>query len=72
MGGHVLEQIPELVERDNNEMERVAKKGGTVIYCPGNIDRDDAAGERLVLKGYRWSKFEEPTEGWRRKYWKTL
>ena len=46
--------------------------GRQVIYCPGNLDRDNDVHEFLVQQGYRWSRFEEPVDGWRRKYWKRV
>lgn len=73
MGGHVLEDTLPLAQRDSVEMERVTRKGGTVIYCPaGNRDKDDPVHEFLVGKCYAWGRFEEPVDGWCRKYWKTL
>ncbi|HEX9896868.1 MAG TPA: methyltransferase domain-containing protein [Dehalococcoidales bacterium] len=72
MGGHVLEEKLEWAIRDNAEMERVTKKGGMVIYCPGCLDVDSEVHHFLMADGYNWSRFEEPVDGWRRKYWKKL
>jgi len=40
-----------------------------LIFCPGNNDVDDARHEFLVAQGCEWSRFEEPEDGWKRKYW---
>ena len=69
MGGHVYGDEPEV---ELKEMERVTRVGGMVILCPGNRDRDDAVHTYLVGQGYAWSRFEEPQDGIKRKYWKTV
>lgn len=69
MGGHVFGDVP---DEEQRELERVTRPGGMVILCPGNGDRDDAVHQALVEGGYHWSRFEEPCDGWRRKYWKVL
>jgi SAM-dependent methyltransferase len=69
MGGHVFGDVP---DAECNELERVTRRGGMVILCPGNNDQDNPAHEVLVTRGYRWSRFEEPGDGWKRKYWKTI
>jgi len=69
MGGHVFGEIPEDQRR---EIERVTKPGGMVILCPGNNDKDNLAHKVLTTNGYSWSRFEEPEDGWKRKYWKTI
>jgi hypothetical protein len=43
-----------------------------VILCPGNNDRDEGRHSFLVGRGCAWSRFEEPGDGWKRKYWKVL
>ena len=60
------------IEVEHKEMERVTKKGGMVIHCPGNNDVDNEIHRFLIEKGYSWSKFEEPGEGMKRKYWKCI
>jgi len=60
------------IEAEHKEMERVTKKGGMVIHCPGSDDMDNKIHQFLVDKGYKWSKFEEPEEGMKRKYWKCI
>ncbi len=67
MGGHVFGDHP---EEEKNEMERVTKRGGMVIYCPGNNDEDNDQHRLLTDQSYSWAKFEEPVDGWKRKYWK--
>lgn len=69
MGGHVFGDNP---EAEYAEMMRVAKPGGMVILCPGNNDRDQGWHQYLVNQGFEWSRFEEPNEGFKRKYWKTV
>lgn len=68
MGGHVYGDHP---KEECQELERVTKTGGMVILCPGNNDKDNAAHEYLISRGFRWSRFEEPGDGTKRKYWKT-
>lgn len=69
MGGHVFGDWPEAELR---ELERVTRPGGQVVLCPGNRDVDDAVHQFLVGQGFRWAAFEEPRDGWVRKYWKTI
>ena len=68
MGGHVFGDFP---EEERDELERVTRTGGMVILCPGNIDKDTPAHQSLLDGGYQFSRFYEPEDGWRRKYWKT-
>ena len=69
MGAHVFGDHP---EEEHREMVRVTKPGGMVILCPGNNDEDNAVHHFLVSQGFEWSRFEEPVDGTRRKYWKTI
>ena len=69
MGGHVFGEFP---EQECAELERVTRPGGMVILCPGSSDRESDEHQVLLRRGYRWSRFEEPRDGWKRKYWKTL
>jgi SAM-dependent methyltransferase len=69
MGGHVFGDAP---EAEYAEMARVAKPGGMIILCPGNNDTDGERHTFLVDQGFKWSRFEEPGDGMKRKYWKTL
>jgi ubiquinone/menaquinone biosynthesis C-methylase UbiE len=59
-------------EAEHQEMRRVTRAGGMVIHCPGNNDRDDEVHHFLAAQGYQWSRFEEPTDGMKRKYWKMV
>ena len=67
--GHVYGDQP---EAECQELERVTRPGGMVILCPGNSDRDNHEHQVLVERGYAWARFEEPRDGWKRKYWKRL
>jgi SAM-dependent methyltransferase len=69
MGGHVFGDAR---EAECMEMERVTKSGGMVTYCPGNNDLDNETHQFLTKQGFKWSKFEEPEEGMKRKYWKCI
>jgi hypothetical protein len=69
MSGHVYGDAP---EAELAELERVTKPGGMVILIPGNNDVDNAAHRCLVAHAYDWSRFEEPGDGVKRKYWKRL
>ncbi|MGD2158635.1 MAG: methyltransferase domain-containing protein [Anaerolineales bacterium] len=69
MGGHVFGGKP---EEEYREMLRVTKKGGMLILCPGNNDRDEGHHQFLVDQGFEWSRFEEPEDGIKRKYWKIV
>ena len=68
MGGHVFGDHP---EAEHAELVRVVKPGGMVILCPGNNDKDEGWHQFLVDQGFSWSRFEEPGDGIKRKYWKT-
>ena len=67
MGGHVFGDD---LEAEHRELCRVTRPGGSVILCPGNIDRDNEAHAFLTGKGFEWARFEEPGDGLKRKYWK--
>ncbi len=69
MSGHVFGDNP---EEENQEMERVVKKGGMIIHCPGNNDENNETHRFLVDHGYKWSRFKEPNDGVKRKYWKIV
>jgi SAM-dependent methyltransferase len=69
MGGHVF---GENVNAEYQELRRVTKEGGVIILCPGNNDVDDDIHAFLVEHGFEWSRFEEPRDGWKRKYWKRI
>ncbi|MCU0503506.1 MAG: class I SAM-dependent methyltransferase [Anaerolineae bacterium] len=68
MGGHVFGDEP---EAEYAEVMRVTKPGGTIIFCPGSNDRDDDGRHKFfVSHDFRWCRFEEPQDGWKRRYWK--
>ena len=69
MGGHVFGDHP---EEECRELARVTRPGGTIILCPGNNDQDNDIHAYLISQGFRWSRFEEPRDGIKRKYWKQV
>lgn len=69
MAGHVFGVD---LDDEYNEMTRVTKSGGTIILCPGNNDIDNDVHQFLVSHGFEWSRFSEPQDGVKRKYWKTV
>jgi ubiquinone/menaquinone biosynthesis C-methylase UbiE len=69
VGGHVFGDLP---HEECRELWRVTKPGGMVILCPGNNDEDNAVHDLLVSQGFAWSRFEEPQDGMKRKYWATM
>ena len=69
LAGHVYGDEP---EREIAELERVTRPGGMVVLCPGTNDVDSEAHRVLVAAGYAWSVFEEPGDGRKRKYWRTV
>jgi SAM-dependent methyltransferase len=69
MGGHVFGGNP---EPECSELERVTRSGGMVILCPGSSETEQEAHACLLAHGYEWARFEEPQDGWKRKYWKVL
>lgn len=69
MSGHVF---GDNLDKENRELERVVKKGGMIIHCPGNNNEDNETHQFLVGHGYEWSRFEEPDDGVKRKYWKIV
>ena len=68
IAGHVFGDQP---EAEFIEMERVTKRDGQILLCPGNNDQDNDIHQFLLEKGFLWSKFEEPMDGKKRKYWKS-
>lgn len=63
------------LEEELREFERVTKKGGVIIHCPGTAETaaEEYQHSRLISPdwGYNFSRYEE-TDGWKRKYWKQL
>jgi SAM-dependent methyltransferase len=67
MGGHVFGDAP---EEEAAELLRVTRPGGVILLCPGNSDEDNHNHQFLISRGFDWARFEEPRDGWKRKYWK--
>lgn len=57
------------------EFERVVKKGGFIIHCPGTAETAAEEEQHSLLVSptwrYEFSGYREP-DGWKRKYWKKL
>ncbi|MCP4363412.1 MAG: class I SAM-dependent methyltransferase [Chloroflexi bacterium] len=68
MCGHVFGDNP---AAELAELMRVTKPGGMVILCPGSSEggHEDHAHDYLMSQNLNWARFEEPEEGWKRKYW---
>jgi SAM-dependent methyltransferase len=69
MSGHVF---GDPLEQEYQELQRVTRPGGMVILCPGSGASENAAHDFLVAKGFKFTWFEEPRDGMKRKYWKTV
>ena len=70
MSGHVFGDDP---PAECAEMERVTRDGGMVLLHPGtNASSENQAHQYLVDHGYKYATFEEPGNGTKRKYWKTI
>jgi len=63
------------LEDELREFERVVKRGGYIIHCPGTaeIPTEEAQHERLISAdwGYACARFRA-ADGWKRKYWKQV
>lgn len=63
------------LEDELREFERVTKKGGFIIHCPGTAEEaaDEYKHSRLVSSDwqYEFSRYRE-SDGWKRKYWKQI
>ncbi|MFC2010008.1 class I SAM-dependent methyltransferase [Chloroflexota bacterium] len=63
------------LEKELREFERVVKRGGFIIHCPGTAEVAAEDGQHSVLISSRWkyqsSRCRE-ADGWKRKYWKQL
>ena len=63
------------LENELLEFERVVKKGGYIIHCPGTAEVAEEEDQHYRLTspnwGYDFSRYRE-TDGWKRKYWKQL
>ena len=67
LGGHVFGDD---LQAEWDELFRVTLPGGMVILCPGNNDMDNETHLFLLDQGFEWGRFEEPRDGWKRKYWR--
>jgi SAM-dependent methyltransferase len=67
--GHVFGDQP---LEEYGEMKRVTKKGGMLVLCPGSSLGEENNHQFLVDQGLAWSQYEEPRDGIKRKYWKTV
>lgn len=63
------------LEDELKEFERVVKKGGFIIHCPGTAEDGSEEEEHYRLISTDWqydfSRYKE-ADGWKRKYWKQL
>jgi SAM-dependent methyltransferase len=63
------------LEDELKEFERVVKKGGFIIHCPGTAltATEEERHSRLISPewGYEFSRYKE-ADGWKRKYWKLI
>lgn len=62
------------LEDELSEFERVVKKGGDIVHCPGTAEtmsEEDHQHSLLVSPAwsYEFSRYRE-SDGWKRKYWK--
>ena len=70
MAGHVFGEHP---EQEYQEMLRVVSDGGLILLHPGtNANSEDEAHYFLVDHRFEFDHFEEPNEGLKCKYWKTI
>jgi SAM-dependent methyltransferase len=70
MAGHVF---GEDFDAEYNEMIRVVKHSGMILLHPGtNAQSEDDAHQFLITKGFDFNTFDEPGDGLKRKYWKTV
>lgn len=67
LAGHVFGDAP---AAELAELERTTHSGGMIILCPGNNDHDNDIHQFLMDNDFAWGRFEEPRDGWKRKYWK--
>lgn len=66
VSGHVFGDEP---NEEFEEVMRVIKPGGMMILMPGNSDKDNDIHTFLMDKGCQFGRFEEPGDGFKRKYW---
>jgi ubiquinone/menaquinone biosynthesis C-methylase UbiE len=70
MSGHVFGDHP---LEEYAEMERLTRNGGRILLHPGtNAKSEHEAHKFLLNNGFDYATFEEPGDGKKRKYWKTI
>lgn len=70
ISGHVFGDDP---PAEVAEMIRVTHDGGMILLHPGtNNNSESEAHQYLVEQGFEFANFEEPGDGMKRKYWKTI
>jgi SAM-dependent methyltransferase len=70
MSGHVYGDDP---PAEIAEMTRVVRDGGIILMHPGtNANTDQEAHRYLIEQGFDFATFEEPNDGLKHKYWKTI
>jgi SAM-dependent methyltransferase len=70
MSGHVFGDDP---AAEYHEMARVTRDGGLVILHPGtSASSGNETHQYLLDQGFEFDIFEEPGDGTKRKYWKTI
>jgi len=70
MAGHVYGDAP---DAEFTEMRRVTRDEGMILLHPGtNASSENQAHQYLIENDFKWNTFEEPGDGLKRKYWKTV
>ena len=70
IAGHVFGDSP---EEEYNEMRRVTRDGGMILLHPGtNAESENEAHQFLIKMEFAFDTFEEPGDGFKRKYWKVI
>jgi ubiquinone/menaquinone biosynthesis C-methylase UbiE len=63
------------LEDELQKFERVVKRGGFVIHCPGTVENAAEQGPHECLVSLDWryvfARYQAP-DNWKRKYWKQL
>lgn len=70
MAGHVFGAEP---AKEYEEMMRVVRDGGIILLHPGTNSTSEEDKHKFLLQhGFKFATFEEPGDGMKRKYWKTI
>jgi ubiquinone/menaquinone biosynthesis C-methylase UbiE len=63
------------LDNELKEFQRVVKKGGYIIHCPGTAEVPEEVFQHSFLIspdwGYQFMRYKE-SDGWKRKYWKQI